>query len=84
MYERLFVWLVYPNCAGFQINPNGSSVGSAVPVEPIALRDGDGLINKNGTAASPCAKLVNENKWNRKRMVREDVVFIEILLENLN
>ena len=83
MYERLFVWLVYPNCAGFQRNPNGSSVGSAVPVAPIALRDVDGLINKNGTAASPCAKLVIENKLNRNRVVRKDVVFIEILLEKL-
>jgi len=82
MKDRLFVWLVYPNCAGFHKNPKGSSVGSAVPVEPIALSDGDGFSNKNGTAASPCAKLVIENKWNRKRMVREDVVFIEILLEN--
>ncbi len=82
MKERLFVWLVYPNCAGFQRKPNGSSVGNAAPVEPIALSDGDGFSNKNGTAASPCAKLVIENKLNRNRMVKKDVVFIEILLEN--
>jgi len=84
MYERLIVWLVYPSCAGFHKNPNGSSVGNADPVEPIALRDGDGFTNKNGTAASPCAKFVTENKLNKNRMDRKDVVFIEILLENLN
>jgi hypothetical protein len=74
---------VYPNCAGFHKNPNGSSVGKAVPVAPIALREGEGFSNKNGTAASPCAKPVTENKLNTKRMVRRDVAFIEILPEIL-
>jgi hypothetical protein len=74
---------VYPNCAGFHKNPNGSSVGNAVPVDPIALRDGDGFSNKNGTAASPCAKLVTENKFKKAKQMRNDEVFIRIISTSL-
>ena len=81
MNERLFVWLVYPNWAGFQRNPNGSSVGNAVPVAPIALSDGEGFNTRNGTAASPCAKFDAENKLKKRMTVRKDVAFIEILPE---
>ena len=61
MKERFVVWLVYPNWAGLNRKPYGSSVGIEVPVVPIAFNEGESGTNRNGIAASPCA-IVTEFK----------------------
>jgi hypothetical protein len=49
-----------------------------VPVCPIALNDGEGCSNKNGTAASPCENVLFVIKRNEKKLRKRTVVFITL------